>query len=57
MVACAAVCLAQAMRCVYEKARERGLSAATLETLAGETSALYAEAHGAVCAALFVPGE
>ena len=50
-----AVLLAQAQRCIYEKARERGLSAATLETLAGETSALYAEAHGAVCAALAAP--
>ena len=43
-----AVLLAQATRCVYERAVERNLAAGTLEMLAAEAAAFYADAHAAV---------
>ena len=47
-----AVLLAQAQRCVYEKALERGLTPSSMEAIAAEASALYADAHKAVKTAI-----
>ena len=47
-----AVLLAQAQRCVYEEALERGLSASSMEAIAAEASVLYADAHKAVKTAI-----
>ena len=51
-----AIMLAQAQRCVYDKAAERGCTAQTMETLASETAALYAAAASSVRSAVGAPG-